>query len=615
MPDHLQLAKPSLAYAKLVATPTDTAWSQVYNAGNLFACLSLSLSQPDAEVSLHLVGKEVFNNLEAEFFTLEEKTLESIKSALETSIQALPSAVTLNMTLAYFKDHTLYVYIAGSGRIIMKRRNKTGVLLDKKQGESTDVVSASGYLENDDTVILESRQFADDMPAQTITSALELALPNDIAEALSPQIHEKDDGGQAAIIIVFHGISKSFAEDEKTIEDEVEEEEEEEKMDQLHHEHFSDEKDAEDEEDFEEEQFSKKRSFKLPSLPSLSFAGPLLRKFKIKNIRMPHRKRLFLSIALILAALLFFSIFSTKQREEQVRTKALFEQIYTPAQKSYDEGMALKSLNESLSREDFTKAQTLLNNGSSQFKDGSDEKKKIAELLQKVEAELGSSGNPQSSNAKEVQAETGSILAVAKTNPEGKGFAEDQDTVYFVTTKAIVSVAKSDAKKGEIVKNESSWENPRGIAVYQGNLYVLDAKNAILKFVEVSGGYSESNYFQGTKPDLNRAQAIAIDGSVWLLFADGTIGKYTRGARDNFNVSGLDKAFSSPTKIITSLDMENIYILDRGNSRIVKLAKSGKFESQITSSIIKQATEFEILENDKKANVLSGGKIYQLDLP
>ncbi len=47
---------------------------------------------------------------------------------------------------------------------------------------------------------------------------------------------------------------------------------------------------------------------------------------------------------------------------------------------------------------------------------------------------------------------------------------------------------------------------------------------------------------------------MAIDGSIWVLENDGTILKFTRGKADNFNISGLDKAFSSPAKIFTNVD-------------------------------------------------------------
>src|SRR5471030_702147 len=105
MPDQpLHLAKPSLAYAKLVATPTWTAWSQAYNAGSLFACLSLTIPEPDDSISLQTTGKEIFNHLESEFFTLEEKNLATIKTALEKSLQSLPEGVTPSFCLGYIAD-------------------------------------------------------------------------------------------------------------------------------------------------------------------------------------------------------------------------------------------------------------------------------------------------------------------------------------------------------------------------------------------------------------------------------------------------------------------------------------------------------------------------------
>ena len=95
MPEALPVAKVSLSFAKLVATPTDTAWSQAYNAGNLFVCLSLSIEELDEEISLHALGKDLFNVLQSEFFTLQEKNTESIKSAINTSLESVPQNVTL----------------------------------------------------------------------------------------------------------------------------------------------------------------------------------------------------------------------------------------------------------------------------------------------------------------------------------------------------------------------------------------------------------------------------------------------------------------------------------------------------------------------------------------
>src|SRR5437762_14353465 len=113
--ESLSLSKSSLAYAKLAATPTDTAWSQVYNAGNLFACLSLTFSEPGEEdqPSLPTIGKNLLNNLEAEFFTLEDKNLTTISDAIHKSIKHVPDGITINFCLAFFKDHILYLFMLG----------------------------------------------------------------------------------------------------------------------------------------------------------------------------------------------------------------------------------------------------------------------------------------------------------------------------------------------------------------------------------------------------------------------------------------------------------------------------------------------------------------------
>ena len=98
------------------------------------------------------------------------------------------------------------------------------------------------------------------------------------------------------------------------------------------------------------------------------------------------------------------------------------------------------------------------------------------------------------------------------------------------------------------------------------------------------------------------------------MHTNGTINKYTRGEEESFEITGLTTNFSSPTRILTSEDFDNIYILDRGNSRIVVLDKEGKFVSSYSANVIKNAKDFDVNEANKKIFVLSGDKVYQIDL-
>ncbi|HVF69006.1 MAG TPA: hypothetical protein VNA13_00415 [Xanthomonadales bacterium] len=624
----------SLSFAKLVATPTETAWSQVYNAGNLFACLSLSKDPEDNETQLNSIGKEMFSYLESEFFTLEDKDLQSIKESIANSTHTIPSSVSADLCLVYFKDNILYVFIYGLGAVIMKRDKKVGVLLDKHTSDG-EIKSASGFLENDDTIVLQTSQFAKDMSEETISGALDLDLPNDIAEALSPAMHEKDDGGQAAIIINYKDLLKPTSIDtgedfkatdlaDNRIDDELTNEVPTERESTIHIEKV-DENITEDELIVEKEEIDVLITDNRPVTPMPEHSGssksklsnlitslklPFLK--KKNNIQFNHRKKLFLTIAVILIIVLLISVSFTKKRESDSKNAALFASVYEPALENYEDGKSVQSINNEFARDDFLKAKTQLLDGQGKFKKGTKEEKQITELLSKVEAELGG-GTTTVIKPKEASVGTNSFLNVVKANSTSRGFTKDQNGTYFITDKAIVSVSGSGTKK-DIKENDGDWEKPAGLATYQGNMYVLDQTNGVLKFTAGSSGFGKSSYFKTTPSNISSAQAIAIDGSVWILFKDGSIMKYTRGESDGFKTQGLDKPFKNPTKLFTNLDTENLYVLDTGNGRIVKLDKDGDFQTQYNAAVLKSAKDLEVSEKDGKILVLSNGKTWEIPL-
>ncbi len=601
MPDSsLHLAKPSLAYAKIVATPTESSWSQVYNAGPLFACLSLSLKGPDENVSLHAVGKEIFNNLEAEFFSLEEKTPVAIKKALTQSIKATPEAVAVSLCLAHFRDEILYLFLVGEGKVIIKRKEKIGAVLERKTDDG-EILSASGYLQNGDIVVLESKQFAEDILEDTLSQALELGRPNDIAEALSPHIHERDDGGQAAIIITYQGVTKLAPEDEED-EDLASIEAQEPENSQY------------------AEIIPEPSSRKSALLQTGFFSGFFTRVQKafqapsLRRVRLPHTKKVYLSVVVIIILLLAVSIFLTKKKQEDARNTALFQSVYTQAQKNYDQAKGIEGLNKSGSREELLKAQKILQENASKLPKGSKEEKQLSELLSKVDQELARTSDTHKTSAKEATIGSSDILKIEKANSDGGvSFAEDSDSVYMLTNKAVTTVDKATGKKKDIIKNDNDWEAVQAISVYQGNIYVLDRKKGVFKYIASGSGFGKTSYFKET-PDLALAKAIAIDGSVWILLGDGTVLKYTKGQSDTFKIKGLEKPFANPIKILTSKDIENVYILDPGAGRVVKLSKDGSFKASVGADVIKQAKDFEVLEKDKRILILSNDKIWEIPL-
>ncbi|MCL5439169.1 MAG: hypothetical protein M1268_04275 [Patescibacteria group bacterium] len=554
--------KPKLAFSKIVATPTLTSWSQAYNAGGLFAVLSLSKKEIGEEESLASIGKDILSTLETEFFTLEVKDLESIKKAVSLAFEKIPNDTNSCFTVSCITQNIMYCFLSGNGKILIKRGEKTGAVLDSSDNQ---LKSASGFLENNDVIILATEKFIETITKDTLISAIDNFSPSEIAENLSPKVHERQEGEASAVIISY-----------KTAEV-VEEEKEEEPLPTP------------------------------SSLPVLSSIKNNLSKFNLS-----HSRKVFLSVALIIAVILVGSVYlAVKSREDQ-KTKTIFNEVYQAAQKKYDEGQSLLSLNKNLARDDFLSAQKTLNENKSKFKPNSDEEKKVSELLAKVETAISEISEVNTVEAKEVGNDASKLLALEAKKGDSSLFAQNSASIYYINSDGVISVDKGNSKEKLIIKKD--WDTAGGIDAYLGNVYILDkSADKIFKFVPSGSTYSKTDYL--TQPaDLSKATAVTVDGALYTILQDGNILKFLKGKTDNFKISGLDQPFSNPNRIYTNVDFDNIYVLDGANNRIVVLKKDGSYVAQYKSKVLKDAKDFEVLEKDKKILVLSSGKIYEISI-
>ena len=191
---------------------------------------------------------------------------------------------------------------------------------------------------------------------------------------------------------------------------------------------------------------------------------------------------------------------------------------------------------------------------------------------------------------------------------ESRGFVVAADKVTLVDTVKQDQVAQVDA---------DGWKNIKVARGFGGNLYLLDsaADSQIWKYLGLDDGLSgKRSYLVGDTFDLSEAVDIAIDGSVWVLFSDGSIVKYTQGKKDAFTVIGLDQPFGEAVKIFTSPEVEHVYVVDRANTRVVVLDKSGEYVAQYQWSGIAGVKDFVVSEALKKTFFLTGEKVFTIDL-
>jgi hypothetical protein len=594
-------------FAKIAANPTPNTWSQAYNAGKLFAVLSLekqteeTLEEADEEKIeekdfLPILGKGILDTLENEYFTLEAKELDPIKNAILITAHKIPDNVKASFVITALVKNVLYVFILGSGRIYLKRGESFGPILQLTADEKTSIKAASGFVQENDTIILETKQFSEIIPVEKLTSVIDNLPPNEIVETLAPTIHAHEQGGAAAIVVNFKSVSleqSSEASTETTEEDKT----------------------------MEEVGTKETPVETVPHRPNAAlgnivlFFKQLLRKVPLKKPgRLNHSKKMYLAIVVIIVIVLIVSISLAIKKQNEAKVKAMFDSVYPQAQKKYEEGQSLADLNQNLARDSFTSSKKTIDDSLSNFEKNSNEQKQLLSLLAKVNTEIAKTSGVNAVLAKPVGSDKSDFLKFV-SGVKALAFGQDGDTVYSVDKDGVYKTTKGKENTKQIIKNDGDFKNPAGVAPYLSNIYVLDkAKGGIIKFVGGSEGFGKANYFTDTQPDLSTAKSIAIDGSIWILLSDGIVLKYTKGKAETFSAMGLDSPLSSPTKIYTNTDLNNVYVLDNGNSRIVVFDKSGNYKSQYSSSVLGPAKELEVLESDKKIYALSGGKIYEIDV-
>ncbi|MBI2195545.1 MAG: LytR C-terminal domain-containing protein [Candidatus Levybacteria bacterium] len=363
----------TVVFSKIAATPTETAWSQAYSAGKLFTVLSLKEDSaknlpegenPPSGGSLKAIGKNILDTLETEFFSLEEKNLESIKGAVGQALKGIPQEAQFSFITAVVSENILYSCIVGKGEVFIKRGDKFGYVL-QSESDSKEISSASGFLENRDLIILATEGFTKTVSKEHLSESLDHLPPAEIAENLAPKVHEGDEAGAAAIILSYK--------EEAEAHDAVAEEEGAE-INTIS-------QDA-DIEKTNEELESKK-------INPIGFIFPLFA--GVKNLipaRLSHSKKVYLTIVALVLLVLVASVLLGIKKQNDAKIESAFNSIYPQAQKNFDEGESLKDLNTSLAIDSFNQAKKILEENIDKFPKNSKQAKQVNDLLSKVNKEI-----------------------------------------------------------------------------------------------------------------------------------------------------------------------------------------------------------------------------------
>jgi hypothetical protein len=173
-----------------------------------------------------------------------------------------------------------------------------------------------------------------------------------------------------------------------------------------------------------------------------------------------------------------------------------------------------------------------------------------------------------------------------------------------------------------------SFATADNLASYASNLYLLDSKSGLLwRYNATATGFSKGmSLIDSSKHDIKGTVSLGVDGSVYLLEADGSMQKYISGKQDPiFTLKDqpyLVRTLVHPLQLITDETMNSIFVLDAGitsadhsTARVVEFNKNGSYvQSYGFPSEDTQVHAFDISLQDRKLWILNGQTIQEFNL-
>jgi sugar lactone lactonase YvrE len=185
-----------------------------------------------------------------------------------------------------------------------------------------------------------------------------------------------------------------------------------------------------------------------------------------------------------------------------------------------------------------------------------------------------------------------------------------QRNVLAVLTRngLLITYSPSFDATATLLPGSEAWQDPRAIAVYERDLYVLDAgANEIWRYEAGTDAYASApqRYFTDIVPELADAVDMEIDsnGNIYVLHSGGRISKYYFGRPESFQFEGLPQPLARPTALFLNLSLydRTLFVADPGGGRLYTLAPNGAMLANYKDA------------DDAIFDALSG--VYNLDRP
>ncbi len=606
-------------YSKAIAGNSDLVSAQafVYQSNNLNLVMLITASGDDVFTKIRMVA----SSIESSFFETQELPPARLDKCLNLCLENLKDCSQLQILFTVWQENVLYILNKGSHRSFLYREGSFVELASNKEASSNLV---SGHLQKGDRLLFITESIKEYVNLEEGTKQLE-----DLIKT-QPEYFDEE------INSMWRGEEQKAEAEEPQPEEEI-----------LHAKNPV----AAVLINFHTDEPGKDLSLDLEDrLPGAGIFKLLIKKI-IKEIVPKSTKLRVIILGLLLLVVSSGGIYAYFNKQNIQRGSEI-KNLLTQAKEKHSEAQNLKDLDPKAAKRNLEESLNLLNKAieiEPNNTESRDLKKQIEETAPGILKQVHINDWPvflsldlikKDFSAKRMSLSLGKVLLLDETKKtlvlldlknktpqilagedklgDAKFAALNGDFAFVYSgDKGVIKLDSKNQKINVVAKKDDEWGKIQDIYGFASNFYLLDSlKNEIWKYIPVESGYSEKQaYFKKNQgSSLNLAKRFHIDSSVWVLLSGPDIKKYTAGLSDHFSISGLDKNLLETDLFFLSDATENIYLLDKGNSRLLVLDKKGEYLSQYIGEKFEKISDFVVVEEEKKIYLLEGNKIYALEL-
>lgn len=610
-----------IATAKVVGTPNQFAWTQVHKSFSptgqpacLVSVLSVSLceEESDGRSKAGEVGRDLLSGLHEDYFKeTAGLPLKALKENIEKLASRLSGAAVLEVAASVIVEEYIYFCVFGKGEVLLWRE---GNLVNLLNGDGKSTVVCSGIWRPDDVFVLGTVDFFRKMEKAVLKQILEENFSlQETADKVATLSREDSSANTAVALVKMPETFMLQKGDELVVEVQ------------------------------EKAQSAKKK---------VDLKGVLVRlveKLPDKTSfvpRQPRAPRTAVSVGVILLVILAASLVFGARQKKQQDFKSSYEGDLVRAETAYNDSVSQKDINLPLARSRFTEAkdaaEDLISRGiKDQRLDGL--KAKIDQdsvaILGKVEgaptlfldlylvrSDINATGLSLDGETIAVLDGGGKrVIAVSASKKEAtpiagseklgvpRSLALNGDLYYVLSDQGVLQTSPRGGVE-IAVKPDPEWGNTIKISVFGSSVYLLDQKGEIWRYGATAEGFANKQKWLKEEGQFSDSVDMAIDGSVWVLSSQGKIDRFTRGTSDAFRVSGMSEPFNNPTALYTDEKLESVFILDKGNKRVIQLSKNGEYQKEYVGEGIENTKDLVVSKKEGKIFLLQDTKILELRL-